>query len=337
MSIQPYVPASFATPIANPAVGGAGTPFPYVSVSEYKFAPTAMDVSSLVPNGGEADQDQSLADILRRASGWADRICFGADPAAKGASLCATLSIESGSVSVVRGELRLVCDYKPIIQVNGIDVGADMASLASIGANLASRVRVGIRTIYVPLTAVPIRSGDTAPLAIPPNFYPAGSGGTSRVMAVWSYVNGYPHTMLAEDIAANGTTCVVQPTDGATGLLGIIPGVTQFTIKDGAQTERFTVSGVSGTTLTSAAPFQYSHTVPAAPDSIPVTALPADVAQAVIFLATTLIKTQGDNAIVLEGFSEPKEMARQTGGVSSDFDRACGLLRPFSVRVKGKS
>lgn len=331
MPITPYTPTPFATPIANPAVGGAGVPYPYVSASQYQNAPTAIDVSSLIPGGSIADQTQALADVLARASAWADRICFGMDPASKSASLCATLSVEDARVPIINGELRLVCDYKPIVQVNGIDVGFDMSTLSSVGSSVAAMVRVGRRTIYVPVIGTQIRPGDFG------SPYP-GYALTGRMTVVWSYVNGYPHTQLSANVTAGTNTCTVLPTDGGSGLFGIIPNVTQLTIIDGAYTERFTVQSVSGTTLTSTANFARNHTVPSGPDFLAVTALPRDVEEAVILLATVLIKTQGDNSLVLQSLTtEPRPTQATAGGSDADYDRACQMLAPFRVRVKAKN
>lgn len=219
MTILPYTPTPFTTPVANPAIGGSATPYPYVSISQFNFAPTGVDTDDLVVGGAAVDSAQALADTLRSASAWADRIVFGADPAAKGASLCATLSVEVAEVPILKGELRLVCDYKPIIQVNGVDIGPNMANLSSIGSSVASSIRIGRRTIYVPLYGVSVRNNDVGN----PNLY---YGWPGKYVAVWSYVNGYPHTQLVGDIETGETSCTVQPTDGGTGLLGVIPNQT---------------------------------------------------------------------------------------------------------------
>ena len=329
MSINPYTPTTFSSPIVNPSVGGSGTPYPYVSPSEFQFAPTAVDTLNLVPGGTAQDQTQSLSDTLGRASAWADRFLFGADPASKGASLCATLSIETVRTKVLNGELRLICSYRPIIQVNGVDIGASMSSLSTIGSAAAAATRIGMRTIYVPMIGIPVRSGDTGT----PN--PIQSLG-GHYTAVWSYVNGYPHTELASDITSGTSSCTLLPTDGGTGLLGVIPGFTQFTIVDGANTEQFTVATVNGTTVTSSAPFQFSHTLPTAPDFIPVTTLPKDVSLAVIYLATAIIKTQGDSGLVLAELTEPKSVSKFSGDEFSDVAIAMRLLQPYRIHTKQK-
>lgn len=331
----PYAPTAFSAPIVNPSVGGFGRPIPYISTSVYKFAPTAMDVTNLVQGGDEAAQTQALWDTIRRASAWADRYCFGADPAAKGASLAATLSVESGYIKLLKGELRLVCDYRPIIDVRGIDVGWDPSTVQSIAA-LAASVRIGKRVIYVPYNQV-FWNGPQ-PSDTPTVTFPAYAG--QQLYAVWSYTNGYPHTSLAANIATNTDTCQLAATDGAGGLLGVYPG-SQMTIVDGEKTEDFTVASVTaGTataTVTATANFANTHTSPTAPDFLPVTALPEDVRLAVIFLATSLIKTRGDLSIVLDEMNEPKERQPSAGDISDDVAYAMELLDPFRIHVKGKN
>ncbi len=327
MAITPYVPTAFATPVANPSVGSAGVAYPYCSPSEFLGWPTALDTTQLVPGQGEQAQLQALADVLSAASADMDRFCFGQDVAAKGASLAATVSIESAQVTAINGELRLVCNYKPIVQVNGVDVGFDAANMSSVGPSVAGQIRIGIRTIHVPLMPLIYRSGST--------MYPAVSRAAGSYYVVWSYVNGYPHTELAADVAAGATTVDVLPTDGGTGLLGIVPNVTRLTIRDGVNTESFTVSAVSGTTLTTASPLRFAHTLPQAPDFLPVTAMPDDIKTACIFMGMFLIKTRGDSALMLQPISEPNQAQHGSADEYFDLTYARDLLTPYRMRWKG--
>ncbi len=330
MTVTPYTPTPFAVPTANPAIGAPGVAYPYCSPSEFLAWPTALDTSQLVPGGGPLDQLRALADVMSAASADIDDVCFGLDAASKGASLVATLSIESAAVKVIQGQLRLVCDYKPIIQVNAVDIGFAMSNLASIGAALAGEITFGVRTIYVPLGTAAIFSPILGALSAPA---PTSNGTVMQV--VWSYVNGYPHTELAANVTAGATTVEVLPTDGGTGLLGIVPNVTRLTIRDGANTESFTVSGVSGTTLTSATPLQYAHAVPEQPDFLPVTAMPNAIKTSCIYTAMYLIKTRGDNALMLQEISEPQKMSKYPGDEFSDLTYARDLLTPYRIRSKG--
>jgi len=333
MAIAPHVPAPFAVPAANPAISSQGQALPYISSSEYVNWPTGMDVENLTigsSDDSEASQSQTLADLIQTASVAADQFCFGADAAAKGASLAASLSVETDQVPILGGMMRLICDYKPIVSVQGVDIGYSMNTLGSVGAQVAAQIRFGRRTIYVPLGG---SLGGAFAGEAPARGYPQlGAGGPQVV--VWSYVNGYAHTQLAAPVTAGASTCQVTATDGATGLLGVIPGQTRLRVVDGNASETVLVQAVSGTTVTTAAPFANSHVLPALPDFVPVTALPTTVRKAVVFLTTALIKTQGNAALVLSGTAEPIHPEKDPSGANADVYQAKCWLMPYRVRVK---
>ncbi|HVA08717.1 MAG TPA: hypothetical protein VNG12_18440 [Acidimicrobiales bacterium] len=334
----PYVPTAFSTPVISPSAGSVGAnPIPYVSISEYQFAPTAMAIGQLVPGGFTTTQLQSLADVIRRASRWADNICFGADPDGK-ASLAASVSVESQWAKVVNGALRLACDYRPI-EVVGIDVGASPTSVSSVGATVAAQVRIGRRTIVVPLAIGSIFRSKDVPAITP---YATQFG---RVYAVWSYVNGFPHTKLHTSVLSGATTCVVTATNGAGGLWGVYAASgaflgTQLQIIDGVNTETVSVksitAGTTTTTLTTSA-FQHAHTVPTAPDFIPVTQLPEDIHQACITLTSALIKsTRGSRTMEMARApgQPPSRQVMAQAGALGNWENACDLLHDYGIRQK---
>jgi hypothetical protein len=341
----PYLPPPLATPIINPVVGSSGAPpLPYVSNTEFTFAPTGLDANHLYPGGTATKNAQSLADTIRRASRWCDDICFGQDPAGKGASLAASLSVESATVRVKGGTLRLICDFRPIVQVVGIALGSGPANVSSLDPTIASLTTIGRRTIYVPVgTAIAVaRPGDS------PGTFPSGSSPGS-VYAVWSYVNGYPHTRLATNVAQGATSCVVTAVDGAGGLWGVFgasgafPG-TELTVVDAGTTERVFVHSVTANTpttgktkLTTSA-FANAHTVPVGPDFIPVTAVPQDVHQAVISLATALVKVRGTRAQVMSSQpgGRPSQAALAQAGALEDYAIGLKILTEggFRIRIK---
>jgi len=345
---MPYSPIVLATPVTNPAAGSVGIPpIAYISNAMYVFAPTAVDAKHLVPGSkDDAAQAQALADTLLRASQWADRICFGVDPAGKGNSIAASLSVQAVQTRIKRGrgsgpELRLLCDYKPVLQAIGIDVGLSPAQVSSIGPTLAAMARIERRTIKVPWGWGPIqgRPSDSGPVV--------SYGGGGGVYAVWSYVSGYPHTSLVSSVAADATECTVVATNGSGGMWGIFSAVppfpgTNLTIYDGNVTETVFIQDVtpgSNTTVLTTTPFLYDHVVPAAPDFLPVTTIPADVHEAIISLTSMLIKTRGAKALVMPsspGGTVPTgtKKAMAQAGALSDYNRACMLLHPFGVRSK---
>jgi hypothetical protein len=79
---------------------------------------------------------------------------------------------------------------------------------------------------------------------------------------------------------------------------------------------------------------QYAHTVPAAPDSILVTAIPRDVEQACISLTSALIKMRGSDALVMPdtpgGVISGKASMAESGGLE-DYETAMALLAPYST------
>lgn len=340
----PFIPTPFATPIINPAVGSQGVPpLAYISNSQFEFAPTALSITSLFPGGSPSQQTQDLSDTIRQASRWCDGICFGQDPADKGASLAASLSVESAYVRIKSGELRLICDYRPLIQLVGVAVGSGMSDLAGIDSTLAGLARVGRRTFTIPY-AGPVtvsRSGDY------PTLLPGGISSGS-VYAVWSYVNGYPHTRLLSSVTVGATSCVVESTDGNGGLWGVFaasgafPG-TQLTVIDQGQTERVFVTSVTanspqtGQTTLGTSAFVNAHTIPASPDFIPVTGLPEDVHRAVISLTMALVKVRGAKAMVMPtvGGRPTRTALAQAGGLE-DYEIAEKILADggYIVRVR---
>jgi len=345
----PYTPTVLTTPAVNPATGSSGAPpIPYISLSEYQYAPTAMSTRGLKPGGTSQDQNQVLADTIRRATQWADAMCFGADPAAAGVSLAASLAVQSTFTTVKQGDLRLICDYKPILELIGCDVGGDPSTVTSIGT-IAASARFGRRTIYIPFYGVPFRNGTTSPTLVP------GTPAYGKLYAVWSYVNGYPHTQLVANVTEGATSCVVDATDGNGGMWGVYPASGAFpgtllTVTDGVNTESVFVQAVavntpsSGKATLTTTAFANAHTLPTAPDFIPVSALPPDVHQAVISLTTMLIKTRGARAMEMPRI--PGQMPREKwqndqviaqAGAMEDFQIARQLLTPYMVRLKSGS
>lgn len=329
---MPYSPTLLATPQINPVIGGYGIPIPYISPSQYTFAPTAMDVSNMVVNGNTQSQTQALADVIRRSSGLMDRYCFGADSSSKGASLCATMNVEAAYFRVMNGELRINCDYKPIIELSGLVIGTDPSNVAPISPYNASMVTFGRSTIYLPTDGAFVNLSSPSPLLS------TLRNRNGKIYCVWSYVNGYPHTSLAQNITAGTNTVVVNATTPLGGVAGIYPG-SQLRIADNQFTEFITVQSITGTTITTVAPLLYTHTVPSAPDFLSVTTLPADVEQAAIFMTTYLIKSRGDDAVVLDEIDEPHvgTVSERNEGRFEDMATAQEFLDPYRIVTKIKS
>lgn len=322
---SPFVPTPFSTSIVSPVVTSAFRRAPYISPSEYRSAPTAVGTSSLIPAGSAQQNTQALADVIMRASGWLDLHCF---HTADG-TLAASPSTESGRIKPkLDGSLVLICKYKPILEVLALALGSVPSQLTSL--TTAPDLIPGEKTITLPATGLGAPSGDF------PTFPMTTYNG--RVYCVWSYVNGFPHTFLAETCAAGASSLVVAPSlPGGSSVYGVYPG-TQLTIHDDAAgTEVIVVESVSGTTLNLASPTAYAHTVPSAPDSIRVSSVPWAVEQACISLTSCLIKTRGTGAAVLPmepGAAPSKDTLLEAGGLE-DYEIAVELLKPFTTVFMG--
>lgn len=316
MSIGPFIPTPFSTPVVAPEVSSYYRRAPYLSATEYVNAPTAVSVTSLIPGGTQQQQLQVLADTIMRASGWMDEHCF---HTADG-TLAASPSTESRWVRPkADGTLVLPCKYRPILEVDALAYGSIPSQLSSL--TTAPDLVIGFKTITVPATIMGAPAGDFAT-------FPVATSYAGQIYAVWQYVNGYPHTFLADDAEQGATQVTVGP------VYGVYPN-TQLTIHDGVNTETIAVGSISSDVITLAAgtTLANAHTLPTAPDSIRVSALPWAIEQACISMTSCLIKLRGTRAMIppmQPGAPPPREALVEAGGLE-DFEVACKLLKPFTT------
>jgi len=93
---------------------------PYITTTEYLNAPTAMDVSNLIPGGDAQVQIDALQETIGRASSWIDQFTCGA-----WGSLAATQNVENARVWGNRyGQLIVHPKYWPILSVDAFSFGA---------------------------------------------------------------------------------------------------------------------------------------------------------------------------------------------------------------------
>lgn len=319
-----FIPTPLATPIVRPSAYSAYKAAAYLSCSEYRFAPTSVSTKGLVPGStdGAVDSTASLAAVIARASKWMDDHCFHGDDG----SLAASVAYEQMAVTMKPdGSLVLICNFKPIREVVGVGLGPTASQMSDIGQNAANNLLIGDKTITLPGGFC---SGYPTPWFGP---WPSING---VVIATYSYVAGWPHSFLTADASAGDMEITVTPAIASDLLLYGAYAGTALTIKDDANTETvFLASTPTGLTLDLVSPLQYGHTVPDAPDAIPVTALPAALEEACIAMVNVLIKTQGMRAQVLPGAigQQPAgtQQAVARAGALGDFTLACKLLKPF--------
>lgn len=282
----------------------------YVTTSEFKSAPTGIDVSSLDQSniGNELAQEIALQDILRRASAWVDNLCK--------MTLQATVNTETKECNATRdGRLVIHPDNVPIISLQNVgfktspNLGFTQQDMNSV------QVYDNWFAIYY------LQTGFFAPsLAVQyPEFgyynpFQKQMLSDLPIIVNYTYVNGYANAVLNE--SAPGGTSTIK-VDNPTGF---VPG-TQFTLYDMYE-EQCTVQSVDGNVITLTAPLGFNHQA-----GISVSSLPADIKQATILLASVLIRERGAVALTMNGTSI--QGANNNFVKYDDVTIAKDLLKPY--------
>lgn len=137
---------------------------------------------------------------------------------------------------------------------------------------------------------------------------------TTQVTVQYTYVNGWAVSSLSSSVTAGATTLPL------TNTVGITPG-TVLMIYDGTNTEQVTVSTVSSTNVTVPA-ISYAHS-----SGVHVSALPDDIRQACILVASSFIKERRSSGIVMDGTGKTQQ-TYQGNGVNT-LNEAEKMLRPY--------
>ena len=279
---------------------------PYLSLAEYKNAPTALDYGNLVVGGNQAAQDAELSNAITRASSYIDQYC--------NQIIGATVDVEQQRVRVKSdGTLRVHPKYFPVVALTDFNYGANPNSLTQ--APDCSIAWLEEQQIVFPYSQLPTTMSSQGPLS----FGFPGTAGTEMYVK-YTYVNGYTNTLSTALVSAGATSITVDDDTG------IVPGES-LKIFDGASTENVTVSSTytfGSNTVTLAAPLLFSHAA-----GVTVSALPAAVKQAAILITTAFLKIRGDAALIMDVTTRPSMQVDGSQKVGSDIALAQQLLLPF--------
>jgi hypothetical protein len=225
------------------------------------------------------------------------------------------------------GHIYFPCSYKPILEIDMVALGRKPSGLQVISSEAQANLTVQGKIILIPA------SGWTSNTIAPA--FPPGGCRPGRMYAQVTYVNGYPHSLLAEECAIGDTSIVVRSPSAAQAVLGVYAG-TQLSIYDGDATEVVQVESLgsttsAGTTLDLVAPLAYDHSLPTTPDGIHVSGLPAAVKRAAVFATTWLVKTRGDTTLTLADSSSggTNSIGKKQGkyaGLDNDLASAMQIL-----------
>lgn len=291
---------------------------PYLTVAEMQNGVTGLDLDNLIPAGSNLDQLSVLAELIEDASAIIDGHCCGA-----WGTLCATTNTETSTrLRMDRsGRFNVHTKFWPVLEVVSFSVGMSPGDVQSIPLT-TSNCWPEEQGFCVVATANALPSmTNVGPLQF------GGGGGPPgyRNFAQWSYVNGWPNTLLSEP-ANQGDTGINLIT-----LDGIYAG-TQLNIYDIPSDEAIVVSsdftGVNPVPLVT--PLQYGHA-----EGISCTALPRSIKRAAIKIAGSLVKARGGGGLQLSAAGGIEAVKDDLADGKGELEKAHAWLRPFKTYDAG--
>lgn len=279
---------------------------PYLTLGEYKSAPTAIDIDNLVFNSQDPDvQDSELTNVIARASSWIDTFC--------NQVLAATNENEQQRTRYTSsdGSIRLHPRYNPIIALTSFEYGYP-TNMASLGD--CSVAWIEPAEIIIPNTTLGNWTSQ-GPLTL--GSY--NGGPSNEVFVRYTYVAGYTNTEILTAVATQSTLTVRDAT-------GIIAGQ-MLKIYDGQYSENVTVASTytfGSTTVPLTRPLVYDHVA-----GVAISALPPAVKEAAILVTTSMLKVRGDSSMTMGISTTPTIAVDNANKVGEEIALAMQLLQPY--------
>jgi hypothetical protein len=243
----------------------------YLTIAEFKNAPTSLDINNLVIGGNAAAQDAELANVILRASSYMDEYL--------NQNLVAKRNTETQRVRInSQGYVALHPNSNPVIALESFLYGASPNNLQTLTD--PSQCWFEPQQILVPLSQMSATYSSAGPLSF------GSAAPRQQLFTQYTYVAGYVNTAIVTAVAAATSLTV------ASGL-GIVAGMT-LRIYDGANTETVTVAstytyGSTTVPLTSALGFTHSA-------GVAIGNLPNAIKQAAILVTTAFLRIRGDKS-----------------------------------------
>lgn len=283
---------------------------PYVTVAEFRAAPTWIDSDDLIPGGTSDKQDDELSNVLLRASAWADNLV---NP---GFGLGASTVTEQLRARAGRGgTIALHPSKLPVRQVTALSYGTDPAAL-TIMSDLSG---VWIEDGRAILATVPTRGNWAAAGLEFGRPYPGG-----RMYVSLTYTAGYASAALTADATAGaGEVTVTDPA-------GIFAGDVLRVWDPGLEEAVTVASGYTpgSATIPLAGTLSNGHTAGAG-----ISAMPAEVKQAVICYTVALLMrddVSSEEPFATAEFGPAARRSASGGRAGGLVGEAEGLLRPYA-------
>jgi hypothetical protein len=254
------------------------TPFfeqPYITLQEFKNAPTSIDYNNLVVGGNQQAQDAELTRLILRASSFLDEYL--------NQNLSAQTRTETQRTRFTpQGFIALHPNNNPIISLQSFSYGPTPNELITIPDCSLSWFED--QQIIIPVSQMSLTWSSSGPLSF-------GGGGSNynQIYCQYNYTSGYVNNPITTAVALASTMTVSNAS-------GIQAGG-QYRIWDGAKSETITVASnytYGSTTVPLATPLLYDHTA-----GITFGNLPQAIKQATILVTTAFAKVRGDRSMTM--------------------------------------
>jgi hypothetical protein len=279
---------------------------PYLTLDEFKSAPTAIDISNLVFNSQDPDvQDAELTNVIARASSWVDTYC--------NQVLAATYEQEQQRTRIsADGTIRFHPRYNPIIALTSFQYGNPSTQLQTLPDCSTSWIEDS--QIIVNYASLSTTYSSQGPLQF-------GFPTSPRVETFikYSYIAGYANTTIVTATAGQFTLTVKDAT-------GILAG-NMLKIYDGMNSENVMVASAytfGSTTVPLVSPLGYDHAT-----GISISELPPAIKEATILVTTAFLKVRGDSSMTMAISTSASHSTANADKLSDEIALAKELLQPY--------
>jgi len=274
---------------------------PYLTIAEYKNAPTAIDIDNLVVGGNSGAQDAELANVILRASSFMNEYL--------NQNLNASTQIENQRTRMnSQGYLIIHPNNNPIISLQNLSYGTDPNNLIALAD--PSKSWFEEQQIIVPLSQLALTYSSQGALSF------GGAAPRQQMFVTYQYTSGYANNLIATATATQ-STLTVQTADG------IVAGMT-LRISDGASSERVVVASTytyGSTTVPLTAALTYTHA-----SGVAIGNLPNTIKQACILITTAFLKMRGDNSLTMNITTQPNGNVSGATMYGGDIQTALTML-----------
>jgi hypothetical protein len=253
---------------------------PYLTIAEYKNAPTSIDFDNLVVGGNAQAQDAELGRVILRATSYLNEY-LNQDLTAQ--SITETQRVRFNN----QGYISLHPNHNPIISLSSFEYGSTPNNLTTLTD--PSTCWFENQQVIIPVSDSQLTYSSQGPLSF------GGVGARTPVFVKYTYVAGYVNTTI---VTATATQSTLTVTSGA----GFIAGQS-YRIYDGASSETITVASTytfGSTTVPLTSALAYTHAA-----GVAIGNMPSAIKQATILATTAFIKARGDNSLTMAVTTSP--------------------------------